>query len=511
MRTGIVGFLLLVSLVLADEQIVFRCDFDKPESIPAGPGRMVTDFQSTPSLEISLSEPGTATRSFSIPTELLKDPYVTLRAVVRADAISAPPNSWNGIKVMLVLKTEGGTEYPQIPFPTGSFDWKPFVHTFRRPANLKSATLIVGLEFVKGTVAFDNLQVASGRPPRKGLRYNAPFSGHSLDRLRGVMYGPACRPDDLRNLARNWKANQVRWQLNWEPMNQAEQWAIDLRAYDDWLQGVLKQCDDGIRVCAEEGLLVLVDLHCPPGGRSNGGVCRLFQDKKYQDYFLDLWPKIALRYKDAPNVYAFDLLNEAVEGAVAPGLMNWRDLAAEATRRIRAVDPDRAVVFEPSPWGAASGFDTLEPLPLQKVIYSFHMYEPSAFTHQTLYNNPGGVVYPGTINGQTWNRAHIAEAFRSVREFQTEFNVRIYVGEFSAIRWAPADSARDWLRDVIDQMEEYGWDWSYHAYREWDGWSVEHGPDRNNHTPAAEPTPRMKLLLDHFSRNQKPASWNNRQ
>jgi hypothetical protein len=92
-----------------------------------------------------------------------------------------------------------------------------------------------------------------------------------------------------------------------------------------------------------------------------------------------------------------------------------------------------------------------------------------------------------------------------------KFNVRIYVGEFSAIRWAPGDSARQWLRDVIEQMEEYRWDWSYHAFREWEGWSVEHGPDRKDTRPAAEPTPRMKLLLDHFSRNQKPGPWKNSQ
>ncbi len=508
MKVAILGSMLLACMASADERIVFCCDFSKPESIPDGPGQIVTGFQSTPCLQIGLSESGTATRSFPIPAELLTDPYITLRAVIRAQGISNPPNSWNGIKVMLVLQTEGGIQYPQIPFPTGSFDWKPFIHSFRRPPNLKSATLVVGLESVKGAATFDNLQVASGRPARKGLRYDTPYSGHSLDRLRGVMYGPTCRPDDLRNLARVWKANMVRWQLNWEPMNQAEQWAIDLKAFDNWLQGALKQCDDGVRICREEGILVLVDLHCPPGGRAEGGTCRLFQDKKYQDYFLEIWPTIALRYKDAPNVYAFDLLNEAVEGAVAPGLMNWRDLATEATRRIRAVDPDRAVVFEPSPWGAAAGFDALEPLPLEKVIYSFHMYEPFQFTHQTLYNNPGDVVYPGMIAGQIWNRSRIVEAFSPVREFQKEFNVQIYVGEFSAIRWAPGDSACDWLRDVIDQMEEYKWDWSYHAYREWDGWSVEHGPDRNDRSPTSEPTSRMKLLLNYFSRNPKHGSVN---
>ena len=89
-----------------------------------------------------------------------------------------------------------------------------------------------------------------------------------------------------------------------------------------------------------------------------------------------------------------------------------------------------------------------------------------------------------------------------MREFQLAYNVHIYVGEFSAIRWAPG--AADYLRDCIELFEEYGWDWTYHAYREWDGWSVEHGSDRDNRQPVEGSTDRKELLLSWFARNQKP-------
>ena len=75
---------------------------------------------------------------------------------------------------------------------------------------------------------------------------------------------------------------------------------------------------------------------------------------------------------------------------------------------------------------------------------------------------------------------------------------------FSAIRWAPG--AASYLRDCIDIFEEYGWDWTFHAYREWDGWSVEHGNDPQDHQPTREPTDRKKLLLDWFGRNVKPGA-----
>ena len=91
-----------------------------------------------------------------------------------------------------------------------------------------------------------------------------------------------------------------------------------------------------------------------------------------------------------------------------------------------------------------------------------------------------------------------------MREFQRAYNVHIYVGEFSAIRWAPG--AADYLSDCIDLFEEYDWDWTYHAYREWDGWSVEHGSDSQNHQPTEEATDRKRLLLGWFARNEKPRS-----
>ena len=52
------------------------------------------------------------------------------------------------------------------------------------------------------------------------------------------------------------------------------------------------------------------------------------------------------------------------------------------------------------------------------------------------------------------------------------------------------------LRDCIALFEEYGWDWTYHAFRERNGWSVEHeGPDARHMVPSAD-NPRRRALLD---------------
>ena len=143
---------------------------------------------------------------------------------------------------------------------------------------------------------------------------------------------------------------------------------------------------------------------------------------------------------------------------------------------------------------------------LDRVIYSFHMYQPHIFTHQFRRTKefPKGIEYPGAIRGVKWDKARLLAAMQPAIDFQREFNVQIYVGEFSAIRWAPNESAHRYTRDLIELFEAAGWDWAYHAYREWQGWSVEHGIDKSNTAPSGTPTKRKKLLLNYFATNQHP-------
>ncbi|MGB9602347.1 MAG: glycosyl hydrolase family 5, partial [Limisphaerales bacterium] len=110
------------------------------------------------------------------------------------------------------------------------------------------------------------------------------------------------------------------------------------------------------------------------------------------------------------------------------------------------------------------------------------MYRPHKFTHQGVYDTNSGIAYPGVIDGKYWDKSQLRKELEQTRAFQKKYNVHIYIGEFSAIRWAPGKSAYNYLSDLIDIFEEYGWDWCYHAFREWDGWSVEHGQDKSVRT-----------------------------
>jgi hypothetical protein len=59
-----------------------------------------------------------------------------------------------------------------------------------------------------------------------------------------------------------------------------------------------------------------------------------------------------------------------------------------------------------------------------------------------------------------------------VLAFERRFGAHIFVGEFSAIAYA--EGCGQWIADVVEMLNECRWDWCYHAFREWPGWSVEH-------------------------------------
>jgi aryl-phospho-beta-D-glucosidase BglC (GH1 family) len=276
----------------------------------------------------------------------------------------------------------------------------------------------------------------------------------------------------------------------------------DIPAYEAWLESALKHLDSMLPICRQLGIHILIDLHTPPGGRNPANECNLFKEKRFQNTFLSLWEKMARRYKNESIIWGYDLVNEPVEGVVPDGVLDWRDLAIATVQLIRSIDSEHAIIIEAAPWGGPGALADFEALPFTKIVYSFHMYEPGEFTHQNVYNDIPPIAYPGIISGKMWDKNQLRLNMKRVLDWQRDYNVHIYVGEFSAIRWAPGDSAYAYLRDVIDIFEENEWDWAYHAFREWPGWSVEHIGDKYNTQLATVPTDRQKLLMDWFKKNE---------
>jgi endoglucanase len=427
--------------------------------------------------------------------------------LAKAENVSKPPQPYLGVKFMLHYQSKtAGPFWQNENGVFGSFDWRMLRFAAPIAPDATGGQIELGLQDSSGKVWFDEVKVTvfKGPPPKRPKPPVNPgpvFKGHDLPRLRGVMSPNKFRDEDLRVLGMEWNANVIRWQItrNWGRVGTDR----DLADYDRWLDSELEDLDKVLDASLRYGLKVVVDMHSPPGGRYQNRDLAIFHEAVYQDHYVALWEKIARRYKGQPAVWGYDLVNEPVQNQPSPpGLADYLGTQVRAAKAIRAIDPDVPIFIEACEWDSAAGFRELEPVDVTNIVYQVHMYVPSEFTHQGVHNEVTGVAYPGKIGNSPWNKDQLRRVLEPVREFQLAYNVHIYVGEFSAIRWAPG--AVDYLRDCIELFEEYGWDWTYHAYREWDGWSIEHGNDPKEHQPAKEPTDRMKLLRSWFARNEKP-------
>jgi endoglucanase len=496
-------------------EVVFRARFDEPDALKpwqnaAGPGVALEPGPAgSHVLRIERPEkegPGHRNVRAALPVERLRGARVRVEATIKAEGVARPPNPWNGVKCMVHTVGPGGPRWMQQNDLFGDFDWKPAAFIAEIPADTTEAWLILGLELTTGVAWFDDIRmtVVGHRRSRPAEKPAGPvFKGHDLPRLRGAMISPRVTEDDLRVLGAEWRANHVRWQLLWGGFPRSPADGADLDAYDAWLNSALDHLDRLLPVCEEVGLMVLIDLHTPPGGRNDASECLIFKEKRYQDAFVAVWEKIARRYRGKRAVWGYDLVNEPVEGVVAEGLLDWHALATLTARRIRQIDPQSAIVVEPAPWGSPEGLDWFEPLDVPGVVYSVHLYQPFRFTHQGIYGNPAGVAYPGEVDGKHWDKEQLRRALRPAIDYQRDYGVHIYLGEFSAIRWAPSGSAYQYLRDCIELFEEHEWDWAYHAFREWDGWSVEHGPERDDRSRSPTPADRERLLRSWYEKNRR--------
>ena len=508
----------LLAVIRAEDRpptghIVFESDFAFPE-IPkswrnegSGTGVLEAAPGDSQALAVTVPERGNHMVSIPLPLDHIRGFRVAISGQVKADRVSKPAEPWNGVKLMLHTVSPKGPDYQGLMDVHGSFDWKELALTGMIPPDATEASVMLGLQDSSGKVLFDDLKLSVFAAPRKrpasqpGLLPPEQLDRRTdLPRLRGVMYGPEGKEEDLLKLA-EWKGNLIRWQFYWYDGSFPEK-RLDLDLYDKWLEKTMAGVDRLLPLCETLGIRVVIDLHTPPGAVASGQSA-MFQKAAYQKKFIEVWDRLATHYKDQPAIWGYDLLNEPSEAAVADGLLDWRSLAALVAKRIRAIDPKRAIIVEPGPNGGWGNLAYFEPINVPGIIYSVHMYDPLSFTHQGVMDgNPIGPEYPGTIGGVLWNKEKMREMLEPVRQYQKDYNVPVFIGEFSAIRWAPGDSAARYLRDCIEVFEEFGWDWAYHAFREWHGWNVEIGPDRDDKTPSPVPTTREKTLREGFSKNK---------
>ena len=138
--------------------------------------------------------------------------------------------------------------------------------------------------------------------------------------------------------------------------------------------------DRVIRWCKAEGLYVILDLHCAPGGQTGDniddsyGYPYLFESPEAQQLTVDLWKMIAKRYAKETIVIGYDLLNEPIATYFDKSQFNHtlEPLYKRIAAAVRQVDKDHVFFLGGAQWN--NNFSVFGPPFDKNIVYTYHKY-----------------------------------------------------------------------------------------------------------------------------------------
>ena len=213
---------------------------------------------------------------------------------------------------------------------------------------------------------------------------------------------------------------------------------------------------------------------------------------RHQDEFLAGWKLLAGHFKDWPDELAFEILNEPARRLVGERL---NELHTETLKVIRAVDRGRVVFIDPGKWASADQMGRLWlPDDEDRVIVSFHCYDPFPFTHQEAawvdYQNVKDIRFPGPpdppqsvpespeslrswfeayhARGATPNPSSIASVNRllaKAKAWSETYGRPVHLGEWGCVKNAEEASRKRYASEVRRAIEEHGIPWCWWEWK----------------------------------------------
>ncbi len=265
---------------------------------------------------------------------------------------------------------------------------------------------------------------------------------------------------------------------------------------DDASPGVYKEeglqyLDQCVEWCQRRDLGMVLDLHHAPGysfGRLEQN--SLFDDPQMQTRFVAIWGMLARRYRSVGNWLQLELLNEVVE----PTSARWNSLAHGTIATIRAIDPERTIVYGGNRYNAIEQLAQINVLPDDEhIIYTFHFYKPMVLTHQraswvpVLRELTEPVDYPGDYTDimqellaqipeaerphlssplGVMDRSALETLVQPAADFLDQTGKPLYCGEYGVIENALLVSRINWHRDLVDILLGLGIGRAVWSYKE---------------------------------------------
>ena len=248
---------------------------------------------------------------------------------------------------------------------------------------------------------------------------------------------------------------------------------------------------------------VVITLLSLPGSRwkqNNLDVddLRIWEQKEYRDQAILFWRDLAKRLNNHPAIVGYNILNEPHPERLS-GISDYRQIDfskwyasvkeslvdlnlfyQDIVRAIREVDSLTPIIVDTGLYATPWAITYLKPIKDNSIVYSFHMYEPYAYTTRKINNER--FTYPGSIPLHleeaeqntnpnailiNWNTATLKQFLSPVVDWQKKYNIpasRILVGEFGCDR--TSKGAEKYLSDLIDIFNFHNWHWAFYSFRE---------------------------------------------
>jgi endoglucanase len=200
-----------------------------------------------------------------------------------------------------------------------------------------------------------------------------------------------------------------------------------------------KYFDRVIKWCKAEGIYILLDMHCAPGGQTGDniddgfGYPFLFEDEESQQQCASIWRRIAAHYKNETTVIGYDLLNEPIATYFDKDKFNpyLEPVYKKIGQAIREVDKNHILFLGGAQWD--SNFKPFGPPFDDKLVYTFHKY---------------------------WT-ATTKDVIQDYIDFRNKYNVPIYCGE-------TGENTDNWVMNFRKTLEENNIGWHYWPYKKID-------------------------------------------
>jgi aryl-phospho-beta-D-glucosidase BglC (GH1 family) len=249
----------------------------------------------------------------------------------------------------------------------------------------------------------------------------------------------------------------------------------------------MAELDRVVGAALEQKLAVVIDLH--PESRYKQ---QLLQGSGPVERFGSLWQSVAKHFAGLdPNMVFFEIMNEPEQ----PDPYRWQGIESFVAGQIRAVAPQHTIIAGGAKWSGLDDLMLLEPIGYDNVIYTFHDYEPFAFTHQgatwtdSAVQPLRGVPYPSTpenvaanmlqeptLAGQLfvqqyglarWDAQRVDATIGFAERWSKAHHAPVYCGEFGVHRpYADGAMRAQWLRDMRVAFERHHIGWAMWDYQD---------------------------------------------